>query len=168
MKKLSLILSVLLLGFGAMAYADIQASEPTKATWEVKTYKSNEHGISLELISKDKQALASLVFFSDKNLEDAKDVFLKELQKSLAAKRATFHGEVDVNKWSGYKYISAGENLVQAHLTVIIPCGGTRILMADLAVPVGSLNAKVNWSKIQSVWIAGYNKWVDTLARRQI
>lgn len=168
MKKFSIILSLILLGLSSViCEATTQEGDP-QANWEVKNYKSNEQGISLELLSKDKQALASLLFFSSKELDEARDKFLKELQKGVSVKRATFLGEVDVNKWTGYKYISAGESLVQAHLTVIIPCGGSRVLIADIAVPVGSLNAKVNWSRIQSVWIAGYNKWVDILARRRI
>ena len=135
--------------------------------WEIVTYYVKEEGISLELSSKELQAGASLLFYSDADIEKIKTRFLEELQSRVSAKTTQYIGDAEINKWKGYRYISVSESAVLAHLTVIVPCGGKRVLIADMSVPVGSIHAKVSWNRLQTTWIQSYNRWVAILSQRR-
>ena len=135
--------------------------------WEIVTYNVKEEGISLELSSKELQAGASLLFYSNANIEEVKTRFLEELQSRVSSKITKYIGDAEINKWKGFRYISVSENSVLAHLTVIVPCGSNRVLIADMSVPVGSMHAKVSWNRLQTTWIQSYNRWVKILSQRR-
>lgn len=146
------------------AYAQTRSASKE---WEIVTYNVKEEGISLELSSKELQAGASLLFYSNANIEEVKTRFLEELQSRVSSKITKYIGDAEINKWKGFRYISVSENSVLAHLTVIVPCGSNRVLIADMSVPVGSMHAKVSWNRLQTTWIQSYNRWVKILSQRR-
>lgn len=150
-----------------LCQAQILQSDSHKKEWDIISYNIKDEGISLELSSKQLQANASLLFYSTSDISALKTKFLEELQAGVGAKTMKYIGEAEVNKWEGFKYLSITEQSVLAHLTVIVPCGGKRVLLADMSVPVGSLNAKVSWNRLQTTWIQSYNRWVEILAQRR-
>lgn len=165
MKKIITLLSIILTL--NICHAQNLLTDSTKKDWDIISYSIKDEGISLELSSKQLQANASLLFYSVADISSIKTKFLEELQAGVRAKTMKYIGETEVNKWEGFRYLSITEQSVLAHLTVIIPCGGKRVLLADMSVPVGSLNAKVSWNRLQTTWIQSYNRWVEILAQRR-
>ena len=165
MKKIITLLSIIL----TLNTCNAQnlLTDSAKKDWDIISYSIKDEGISLELSSKQLQANTSLLFYSVADISSIKTKFLEELQAGVRAKTMKYIGETEVNKWEGFRYLSITEQSVLAHLTVIIPCGGKRVLLADMSVPVGSLNAKVSWNRLQTTWIQSYNRWVEILAQRR-
>lgn len=165
MKKIITLLSIILTL--NICQAQNLLTDSAKKDWDIISYSIKDEGISLELSSKQLQANTSLLFYSVADISSIKTKFLEELQAGVRAKTMKYIGETEVNKWEGFRYLSITEQSVLAHLTVIIPCGGKRVLLADMSVPVGSLNAKVSWNRLQTTWIQSYNRWVEILAQRR-
>jgi hypothetical protein len=143
------------------------AQEKSPLDWQVTSCQIKEEGIRMDMVSKEIQASAGLILYSNAQIDKIKNDFLSALQQEKNNKTTNFIGVTTVHKWEGYKYISASDTAVLAHLTVIIPCDTKRVLLVDMAVPVGSLNAKVNWQKMTASWLKNYNTWAVMLSQRR-